>query len=54
MNFLLECDRCFDPFHVVEWVMEALDEVRREVWQEAYDELKRWLWWASHSRADAF
>lgn len=32
------CERCVDPFHVVEWAMEALDEVRREVWLEAYDE----------------
>ena len=32
------CERCVDPFHVVEWAMEALDEVRREVWREAYDE----------------
>ncbi|MGM9734378.1 MAG: ISL3 family transposase [Prevotella sp.] len=32
------CERCIDPFHVVEWAMEALDEVRREVWREAYDE----------------
>ena len=27
-----------DPFHVVQWAMEALDEVRREVWREAYAE----------------
>ena len=33
-----ECERCVDPFHVVEWAMEALDEVRREVWREAYKE----------------
>ena len=32
------CERCVDPFHVVELAMEALDEVRREVWREAYDE----------------
>lgn len=32
------CERCVDPFHVVEWAMEALDEVRWEVWREAYDE----------------
>lgn len=34
------CDRCVDPFHVVEWAMEAVDEVRREVWREAYNEVK--------------
>lgn len=31
-------ERCVNPFHVVEWAMEALDEVRREVWREAYAE----------------
>ncbi len=33
-----DCERCVDPFHVVEWAMQALDEVRREVWREAYTE----------------
>jgi transposase len=27
--------RCADPFHVVKWATEALDEVRREVWNQA-------------------
>jgi transposase len=27
--------RCMDPFHVVQWVTDALDEVRREVWNDA-------------------
>ena len=36
-----ECERCVDPFHVVGWAMEALDEVRREAWKEARDEVKR-------------
>lgn len=26
---------CLDPFHVVKWATEALDEVRRRVWNEA-------------------
>lgn len=26
---------CLDPFHVVKWAQEALDEVRRQVWNEA-------------------
>jgi len=26
---------CLDPFHVVSWATDALDEVRREVWNEA-------------------
>ena len=37
-EFTPDCKRCVDPFHVVEWAMEALDEVRREVWREAYSE----------------
>lgn len=27
--------QCTDPFHVVSWAAEALDQVRREVWQAA-------------------
>lgn len=27
--------RCADPFHVVKWATEALDEVRREAWNRA-------------------
>jgi len=27
--------RCADPFHVVKWATEALDEVRRGVWNDA-------------------
>ena len=34
-EFTPDCERCVDPFHVVEWAMEALDEIRREVWREA-------------------
>jgi transposase len=26
---------CADPFHVVRWATEALDELRREIWNEA-------------------
>lgn len=40
-EFTPDCERCVDPFHVVEWAMEALDEVRREVWREAYNEAKQ-------------
>lgn len=36
-----DCARCVDAFHVVEWAMEALDEVRRDVWHDAYDEYKQ-------------
>ena len=28
-------NRCIDPFHVVEWAMDALDDVRVETWREA-------------------
>ena len=35
-EFTPECERCIDPFHVVEWAMEALDEVRGEAWREAH------------------
>jgi len=27
--------RCIDPFHVVQWATEALDEVRRVAWRDA-------------------
>jgi len=27
--------RCADPFHVVKWATEALDEVRRQAWNQA-------------------
>ncbi|MGI8625619.1 MAG: ISL3 family transposase [Geodermatophilaceae bacterium] len=27
--------RCADPFHIVRWATEALDEVRRQAWNEA-------------------
>lgn len=40
-EFTPECERCVDPFHVVQWAMETLDEVRREAWREAYREAQR-------------
>lgn len=39
-EFTPDCQRCVDPFHVVEWAMDALDEVRRESWREAHDKAK--------------
>lgn len=33
--------RCVDPFHVVEWSMEALDKVRSEFWHKAQAEEPR-------------
>ena len=35
-EFTPECERCVDPFHVVEWAMKALDEVRKDRWRAAY------------------
>ncbi len=32
--------RCIDPFHVVSWATDALDQVRREVWAEAHRQAK--------------
>jgi len=28
-------ERCIDPFHVVQWATEALDEIRRGAWRDA-------------------
>ena len=39
-EFLPGCTRCIDPFHVVEWAMDALDEVRREAWRKAQEKSK--------------
>ncbi len=36
-KFTPDCERCVDPFHVVEWAMDALDEVRRDRWRAAYE-----------------
>ena len=36
-EFTPGCERCVDPFHVVEWAMEALDEVRKDRWRAAYE-----------------
>lgn len=33
-------ERCIDPFHVVSWATEALDQVRRQAWAEANREAK--------------
>lgn len=36
-----DCARCVDSFHVVEWAMTALDEVRKDIWHDAYSEYKQ-------------
>jgi transposase len=33
-------ERSIDPFHVVQWVTDTLDEVRRSVWREAKEDVK--------------
>ena len=40
-KFTPDCARCVDSFHVVEWAMDALDEVRKDIWHEAYSEYKQ-------------
>lgn len=32
-EFCNNAERCIDPFHVVQWAVEAMDEVRKEVWK---------------------
>ncbi|MBQ1843732.1 MAG: transposase [Lachnospiraceae bacterium] len=39
-EFTPDCIRCVDPFHVVEWAMEALDKLRAERWHKAVDKVK--------------
>lgn len=39
-EFTPDCIRCVDPFHVVEWAMDALDELRAERWHKAVDKVK--------------
>lgn len=34
-DYCPNAERCIDPFHVVTWAMEALDQVRREAWHDA-------------------
>lgn len=36
-----DCARCVDSFHVVEWAMTALDEVRKDIWHDTYSEYKQ-------------
>ena len=35
-----QAKRCVDPFHVVGWASEALDEVRKQAWREAKAQVK--------------
>lgn len=36
-----DCAHCVDSFHVIEWAMTALDEVRKDIWHDAYSEYKQ-------------
>ena len=38
-QYLPNCTRCIDSFHVVSWAMEALDTVRRQSWRTALKEV---------------
>ncbi len=35
MHRLPNATRCIDKFHVVQWITDALDAIRREIWQSA-------------------
>ena len=39
-EYLPHAERCVDAFHVVEWINEALDEVRIAAWRDAQAEVK--------------
>lgn len=39
-EYLPNCARCVDSFHVVEWANKALDALRKEAWRDAHQELK--------------
>ena len=34
-EWLPNCERCIDGFHVVQWTIDCMDELRKEVWREA-------------------
>ena len=36
-----KAQRCIDPFHVVSWATDALNQVRREAWSEAHRQNKK-------------
>lgn len=36
-----DCAHCVDSFHVIEWAMTALDEVRKDIWHDAHSEYKQ-------------
>ena len=34
-EWLPNCERCIDGFHVVQWAVDCMDELRKEVWRES-------------------
>ena len=40
-EYLPNAERCVDSFHVVEWLNEALNEVRKEAWRDAQATTKK-------------
>ena len=45
--------RCADPFHIVKWATEALDEVRRQAWNTARGAVTHRLAGRAHGHAKA-
>lgn len=39
-EWLPNCEKCIDGFHVVQWAIDCMDELRKEVWREARQEKK--------------
>lgn len=39
-EFCPQALRCTDPYHIVSWAQESLDEIRKETWRSANKELK--------------
>lgn len=39
-KFTPDCERCIDPFHVTEWALDALDELRKEIWRDLHDKAR--------------
>jgi transposase len=52
-NRCVNAVRCADPFHIVKWATEALDEVRREAWNAARGAVGRRLAGRSTGHAKA-
>lgn len=39
-EWLPNCERCIDGFHVVQWAIDCMDELKKEVWHKAKEEKK--------------